>query len=77
MSIPSTKEVEIVDTYNGEGYLVKRTANGLPLFIPKELASRIQIITPDTEWVTQKILMTKEEFDLTYKLPTTKDTSHE
>lgn len=54
--------VEVEDTYNKEGFLVKRKANNVPIFIPKELVPRVQILTPDTEWITQKVFMTKEEF---------------
>lgn len=54
--------VEIEDTYNKEGFLIKRKANNVPVFVPKELVPRVQIITPDTEWVTEKIFMTAEEF---------------
>lgn len=58
--------IEVIDTYDSEGYLVKKTANGMPMFIPKGLAPQIQIIDKDTEWVMQKSLMTKEEFKEKY-----------
>jgi len=54
--------VELQDTYNKEGYLIKRSANGVPLFIPKQDAPQVQIINSDTEWVMQTTFMSKEEF---------------
>ena len=59
--------VEVQDTYNKEGFLIKRTANGIPLFVPKEITPRVQIINLDTEWVMKKQFMTKKEFNETYK----------
>lgn len=58
--------VELQDTYNKEGYLIKRTANGVPIFVPKQDSPIVQIITPDTEWVTEKIFMSKKEFEERY-----------
>lgn len=55
-------KVEVIDTYDKEGYLVKRTGNGVPMFIPEQTHPSVQIITPDTEWVMQKMFMSKEEF---------------
>lgn len=57
------EKVEVIDTYDKEGYLVKKTANGVPMFIPKQDVQQVQIITPDTEWVMEKTLMSKEEFE--------------
>jgi hypothetical protein len=56
--------VEIVDTYDKEGYWIKRTINDVPVFIPKQDSPIIQIWypDPDIEWVMEKRLMTKEEF---------------
>ncbi len=54
--------VTMIDTYNKEGYLIKRTANDIPMFIPKQDVPLVQIITPDTEWIQERIFMTKEEF---------------
>lgn len=57
------EKVEVIDIYNKEGYLIKKTANGVPIFIPKQDVPQVQIITPDTEWVMEKKLMSKEEFE--------------
>lgn len=54
--------VEIIDTYNKEGYLTKRTCNNVPVFVPKQYIPSVQIIHPDTEWITEKLYMTKKEF---------------
>jgi antitoxin (DNA-binding transcriptional repressor) of toxin-antitoxin stability system len=54
--------IEIVDTYNKEGYLIKRMANGVPVFIPKQDTPMVQIINQDTEWVSQTKYLTKEEW---------------
>lgn len=57
-----TEHVEIVDTYNKEGYLIKRRCNNVPFFVPKQDAPMVQIINQDTEWVTEKFFVTPEEF---------------
>jgi hypothetical protein len=54
--------IETVDTYNKEGYLIKRMANGVPVFIPKQDTPMVQIINQDTEWVSQTKYLTKEEY---------------
>lgn len=59
--------VEIKETWNKEGYLIKRTTNGVPFFVPKQDTPSVQIITPDTEWVQETIFMTKEEFENRFK----------
>lgn len=59
--------VECVSYYDKEGYLVKRSYNSVPIFIPKELAPQVQIIDKNTEWVTETFYMTKEEFNEVYK----------
>lgn len=56
--------VEIKEIYNREGYLIKRTANDIPIFIPQQYAPMVKIITPDTEWIMQKKLMTRKQFEL-------------
>lgn len=53
--------IEVIDTYDKEGYLVKKTANGSPIFIPKKLTPDIQIFDQDTEWVIKKVFMTARE----------------
>ncbi len=60
--------IEILDTYDREGFLIKRTANGVPMFIPKQDVPMVQIITPDTEWVMQKKFMSEEEFKNRFRL---------
>lgn len=55
--------VEVEETYNKEGFLVKITANGIPLHIPKQDFPRVKINMQNVEWVTEKVFMTKEEAD--------------
>lgn len=59
-------KIEIQDTYDGEGYWIKRSVNGFPVFVPKQHAPSVQIITPDTEYVTEKFYMSKKEFEEKY-----------
>lgn len=59
--------VEIESTYNREGYLVKRSYNGTPVFIPKQDHPMVQIVNFDTEYVTEIKYMSREEFDLKFK----------
>ena len=61
------EDIELIDTYNSEGYLIKRTANGVPMFIPQQDVLSVQIITPDTEWIMQKKFLTVEEFKNNYE----------
>ena len=59
--------VEIIDTYNSDGFLVKKTANGVPMHIPKEFAPRVQFMGIAPKWAMTKTMMAKEEFDKLYK----------
>jgi hypothetical protein len=61
------KYVEIEDTYNKDGYWIKSSANGIPLFIPEQDKPSVQIVDFDLrncEWIMTKKTMTKEEFEL-------------
>ena len=60
-------KVKIESTYNKEGYLVKKTINNIPVFIPKELAPQIQIVDIDTAWVIEQTFMTEKEFKEKFK----------
>ena len=53
--------VEVERTYNKEGFLVKLTANGVPVFIPKQDMPSIKINWRDVEWVSETTHMTREE----------------
>jgi len=70
--------IEVVDEYNKEGFLVKKTFNGIPFPIPKDVAPQVQFINLDTEWVVEKFYMTKEEvkekFGEQFSYPTNKST---
>jgi hypothetical protein len=56
------EKIEVIDTYNKEGYWIKRSVNGVPVFVPKQDAPRVHIINQDTEWVMEKFWMTPEEY---------------
>lgn len=59
--------VQIENVYNREGYLVKRSYNGCPVFVPKQDHPMVQIVNFDTEYVTEIKYMTRKEFDLRFK----------
>jgi hypothetical protein len=63
--------LEVIDTYNKEGFWIKSTVNGIPVFIPKEFQEtpRVCIFNPaikNCEWFMTKRLMTEEEFQNFY-----------
>lgn len=57
-------KVEIIDTYNKDGFWIKRTIDDMPVFIPEEFKEKpmVQIFDiQDCEWFMSKKTMTKEE----------------
>ncbi len=59
--------VEIKETYDKDGFLIKLEANGLPIFVPKQDFPTIKINIQDVEWISEKKTMTPEEFKNFYR----------
>ena len=57
--------VEIVEEYNNKGWLVKMTANGVPISLPENF-KRVQIFDKKVEWIMEKKFVTNEEFKNKY-----------
>ena len=61
--------VAIVDTYNKDGFWIKRTVNDISVFIPEQTTPSITIMDSNLkncEWFMTKKYMKKGEFDLLY-----------
>jgi hypothetical protein len=64
--------VDVEETYNPEGVLIKRTINGVDFEIPEKLKEpHVLFWPPVVNWksYTTHTYMTKEEFNNTFDLP--------
>ena len=54
-------KIKIVDTYDKEGFWIKRTIDNVPVFVPKQEVPSVAILDKNVEWITEKFYMSPAE----------------